>query len=117
MLRKMSLRLPIDIYEELFEEALRLRVSVSDVVREKILSVKHSNLNSSFQPPSSSQNEIFKQDIHVKEKIYPSEENDFVNLEILFLFREFLFERNAQILKKVDEKLDRRFGKDRKRPG
>ena len=50
-----------------------------------------------------------------KPKPFPSNDSDFTTLETLLLLREFLFERNGQILKKVDEKLDARFGRDRKK--
>jgi hypothetical protein len=103
MLRKITLRLPFDIFEDLKEEAQKYCVSISDVIRERLLRPEISN--NDFPNLSTSPKQITNQ---------PSEDN-LINLEILFLLREFLFERNGQILKRVDEKMERRFGKDRKK--
>lgn len=103
MLRKMALRLPIELFEELQREALREKTSVSNLVREIIL---HSKISKNdFSNPS-----IFPQQAPEQ-----SSEENLINLETLFLLREFLFERNAQILKKVDERMEKQFGKDRKK--
>jgi hypothetical protein len=100
MLRKSTLRLPINLYEDLHDEALKYRVSMSDVIRSKLLELKYPIRNEIPQHELAQQKaehsclseEITKQisEIH------------FATLEILFLLREFLFERNAQILKRVD---------------
>ncbi len=103
MLRKMALRLPIELFEELQREALREKTSISNLVREIIL---HSKISKNdFSNPSISPQQAPEQ----------SPEENLINLETLFLLREFLFERNAQILKKVDERMEKRFGKDRKK--
>lgn len=103
MLRKMALRLPIELFEELQREALREKTSISNLVREIIL---HSKISKNdFSNPSISPQQAPEQ----------SPEENLINLETLFLLREFLFERNAQILKKVDERMEKQFGKDRKK--
>lgn len=88
---QISVRIPIDVFEELQAEALKHRISISNVVRQKLVSEKI---------------------ITPKEK---SSELDLVTIEILFLLREFIFEKNGQILKKIDEKMERQFGKERKK--
>ncbi len=103
MLRKMALRLPIELFEALQREALREKTSISNLVREIIL---HSKISKNdFSNPSISPQQAPEQ----------SPEENLINLETLFLLREFLFERNAQILKKVDERMEKQFGKDRKK--
>ena len=110
MLKQVSVKLPFRVFEELRQEAEKKHLSVSDVMRERIFLKPASKiLNSEESNPKIS-------DEKISEPVpYPSTESDFALLEILLLLREFLFERNAQVLKKVDEKLERRFGKDRKR--
>lgn len=115
MLRKLTHRLPIDLFEELQEEASKHRITMSDLIRGKLLFLKNSNL--SFQSPLSpgiTQNNS-PPPSPPQTTVNQSQETDPAILEILFLLREFLFERNGQILKKVDEKMERRFGKDRKK--
>jgi hypothetical protein len=106
MQRKISLRLPIDIFEDLRDEALKHRISISDVVRDKILVPRSSIISEKANTPN------FLQIENTKE---PANESYFATLEILHLLREFLFERNGQILKKIDDKMEKRFGKDRKK--
>lgn len=103
MQRKVSFLLPMDVFEDIQTEALKYQISISDLIRERISRPERfkndsSNILASPAQPISQ----------------PPEEN-LINLEILFLLREFLFERNAQILKKVDERMEKQFGKDRKK--
>jgi|GEM_PF-2694449 len=118
--QKLSLRLPNDVFQNLREEASKHGISVSDVVRERILRGRNGDLNqasvvhesSQLQKSTNRPNEEPGQ-LEGSEKKIP--ETDFAIFEILFLLREFLFERNGQILKKIDEKMEKRFGKERKR--
>lgn len=116
MLRKFSLLLPIEMFKELQAEANREKISISDVVRDKILCSKTPKLETS-SPPIESKFETLP-----SISLPPKEESKFdlslihfASLETLYLLREFLFERNAQILKRVDDRLEKRFGKERKR--
>ena len=103
MQRKVSLLLPMSVFEDIQTEALKYQISISDLIRERI------------SRPERFKNDFSKTVISPAQPIsQPSEEN-LINLEILFLLREFLFERNAQILKKVDERMEKQFGKDRKK--
>ena len=103
MLKKLTIRLPIDLFENLRDEGVKYHIPISDLIREKI--IRAENL----------ENEFKKISMPVQQNTAQSVDNNFINLETLFLLREFLFERNAQILKKVDERMDKRFGKDRKK--
>lgn len=99
--KRLSLGLPIDLYEDLREEALKERISIADVIRYKIF--RFNDLSSKEMEKLSSPVQVPKQEDELKA----------VCFEILFLLREFLFERNAQILRKVDERLDKQLGNDR----
>jgi hypothetical protein len=103
MRRRLSLEFPIDMYEDLREEALKHKTSIADVVRQKILKSNDSIPKKPEEPTLSGKDQ--KQEDEVLSMI----------LEILLLLREFLFERNGQILKKVDEKMEKRFGKERRK--
>lgn len=103
MQRKVSFLLPIGVFEDIQTEALKYQISISDLIRERISRPERFKKDSSNTVVSPAQ-----------PTSQPPEEN-LINLEILFLLREFLFERNAQILKKVDERMEKRFGKDRKK--
>lgn len=118
--QKLSLRLPDDVFRYLREEASKLGISVSDIVRERILRGRSSDLNQGAEPQESSQfqNSTDRPNHppgHLEEPVRSISETDFAIFEILYLLREFLFERNGQILKRVDEKMEKRFGKERKR--
>lgn len=102
---RMSIRMPDDILEKLEVEAKNLHTSVASIIRERVartFSAKGEDLPS--QPLSTSN----ESDTSLLECMA-------ITTEILLLLREFLFERNAQILKKVDEKMDQHFGKNRKK--
>ncbi len=122
-LKKVSFRLPSKLVEECEREALNFKLPLSEVLRDRFLQ-KLSSSTSHFDTSSPliqrlqdiEQKMIDLQLSHAQDASLSSQESPLV-VEILFLLREFLFERNAQILKKVDEKLERRFGKDRKRVG
>jgi hypothetical protein len=103
MRRRLSLGLPNNMYEDLRDEALKHQISIADVIRQKIVRRESVISNEPEKPVPVVQTP--KQDEEVKGMC----------LEMLLLLREFIFERNAQILKKVDEKLERRLGKDRKK--
>ncbi|MCP5468557.1 MAG: hypothetical protein H7A32_04735 [Deltaproteobacteria bacterium] len=107
MKQKVSLRLPNEIFENLRQEALELQISVSDVIRQRIIHFENVNGKNSFSNFSeqNSQNAISDAD-----SLNPNYENEFKEIqtivfEIRLLLREFLFERNAQILRKVDQRL------------
>jgi len=116
MSQRISVRVPNDVFESLREEAKIHGVRISDVIRDKILPRKFSKQGiptqleepkfEAFTNAGTTANDESKSTIpHI----------DFANLETLYLLREFLFERNAQILKRVDDKMEKRFGKERKR--
>lgn len=120
MLRKLTHRLPIDEFEELRKEARERRISISDVIRDKLLRCK--NYETKDNHPNFNSREVDLDRSHNQGESGPPEgfakpnsEMDFAIFEILHLLREFLFERNGQILKRVDEKMEKRFGKERKR--
>lgn len=106
MQHQISVKVPIDVFESLREEALKHRISISDVVRERILAPQDQLLLS--QAISDGSNKA-------KSSQKTFSDIDLAIIEILFLLREFLLERNGQILKKTDEKMEKRFGKDRKK--
>ena len=103
MQRKVSFLLPMNIFEDLKAEALKYQISISDLIRERI------------SRPGRFRNDLSNPVTCVPQPASQSSEENLLNLETLFLLREFLFERNAKILRKVDEKLEKRFGKDRKK--
>ncbi|MFO1464327.1 MAG: hypothetical protein U1F66_11170 [bacterium] len=116
MLRKFSLLLPIEIFKELQAEANREKISISDVVRDKILRSKTPKVKTS-SPPIESKFETLPSisPFPIEESKIDLSQIHFASLETLYLLREFLFERNAQILKRVDDKMGKRFGNERKR--
>jgi len=94
--------LPIEIFEDLENEAHVHHISISDVVRNRFLQLQNfKNGISKPLPPSAAPSQ--------------ASEIDHLACETILLLREFLFERHAQVLKKVDEKMEKRFGKDRRR--
>lgn len=122
-MKKVSFRLPAELVEECERKAEHFKLPLSHVLRDRFLETTLGNTStvdasSSLLPALQGIEEklVALQVFHPKEAV-PSSQDDPLFLEILFLLRAFLFERNAQILKSVDEKLDRRFGKDRRRPG
>lgn len=118
--QKLSLRLPNDVFQNLREEASKHRISVSDVVRERILRGRNADLKQvsmvhEFSQLRKSTNRPDDEANPIEGLVKRITETDFAIFEILFLLREYLFERNGQILKKIDEKMERRFGKERTR--
>jgi hypothetical protein len=120
MLRKFTVCLPIEIFEDLREEAAKHRLSISDVVREKILGSRSAILE--VETPvavplknESPQNQNSSTVVQSEEASKQISEISLRTLKTLLLLREFLFERNAQILKKVDEKMARHFGEEGKK--
>lgn len=111
MLRKFTVCLPIEIFEDLREEASKHRLSISDVVREKILGSRNAILKAetvaAVIPQNESAQDQAKNTVPFEETSKQVSEISFRTLETLFLLREFLFERDAQILKRVHEKMER----------
>ncbi len=103
MQRKVSFLLPMNTFEDLQTEASKYQISISDLIRERI------------SRPGRFKIDLSNSVVCAPQPTNQSSEDNPLNLEILLLLREFLFERNAQILRKVDEKLEKRFGKDRKK--
>ncbi len=117
MPKKISLLLPNDVFENLREEAARARISVSDTIREKILQYENANPASppALELSSNLQNQLSEilSLVSKNQKLQPA--SDPAILEILFLLRELLLQRDGAILRKVDTKLDQLFGKERKK--
>ena len=118
MTKKISLLLPNDIFEGLQREAARDRISISDVIREKIL--YHENAN---QPPAQEpslnpnlQNQIAELFAFFSKKEKRIEETYAVVFELRLLLREFLLERHGQVLRKVDQELKQRAAKEKEKP-
>ena len=103
MQKKVSFLLPFDIFEDLQKEALKYQISISDLIRERI------------SWPERLKNDSANTLTPVANPVDSPSEDKLINLEILFLLRDFLFERNGQTLKKISEKMDKYFGKDRKK--
>ena len=106
MHHQISVKVPIDIFEGLQQEAAKHKVSISDIVRERIMAPENNSLLVPNPNPTKTESES---------SIQPFCEIDLSIIEVLFLIRESFLERNGQILKKIDEKMEKRFGKDRKR--
>jgi heterodisulfide reductase subunit C len=116
MSQRISVRIPNEVFQSLREEAIKHGVRISDVVRDKILKEKISKVGTSVQAEEIKFEAFTKPGGELNDKISPNIHHaDFAALESLYLLREFLFERNAQILKRVDDKMEKRFGKERKR--
>ena len=116
MSQRISVRIPNEVFQLLREEAKEHGIRISDVIRDKILQAKRPK----FENPGLTEKPKFEAFTRVD--IPPIDETktaiphiDFASLETLYLLREFLFERNAQILKRVDDKMEKRFGKERKK--
>ena len=103
MKKKFTTFLPGEILAELRDEAAKYKSSVAEVLRRKLLESKNLETSQAGSPPPSQNLKNESND----SSLYP------LIVEVLLLLREFFFERNAQILKKVDENLDKRFGKER----
>lgn len=116
MSQRISVRVPNEVFESLREEAKKHGVKISDVIRDKILPKKFAQLPGPTQPQEPIFEAFTKASTVTNEDVKTTIPNiDFANLETLYLLREFFFERNAQILKRVDDKMEKRFGKERKR--
>jgi len=116
MSQRISVRIPNHVFISLREEAKVHGIKLSDVIRDKII---HANSRENVIPSvvKESKFEAFtnagiESNQDTKSTIPHIE---FAILETLYLLREFLFERNAQILKRVDDRLEKRFGTERKR--
>lgn len=117
MTKKISLLLPNDIFENLRQESLKDRISVSDVIRERIL--HYENVN---QPPaqapslnSNLQNQIAELVVALSKNEKRIDEAYTVTFEIRLLLREFLLERHGQVLRKVDQELKQRAAKEKEK--
>ena len=105
-MKKVSIFLPFDVFEKFRVEASELRMSVSDILRQQLM--KDDSLLLYDDDPAGEER---KEEDTTK----PPSEIDLAVIEILFLLRESFLERNGQILKKTHEKMEKLFGKDRKR--
>ncbi len=117
MNKKISLLLPNDIFENLREEAARARISISDAIREKIFREEDFNTASVKSTESSGnlQNQISEILSFISKNEKARQSSDAPIIEILFLLRELLLQRDGGIIRKVDAKLDQLFGKERKK--
>ena len=106
MHHQISVKVPIDVFESLQQEAAKHKVSISDIVRERIMAPENNSLL--LPNPNSPKTESVP-------PIKSFSEIDLSIIEVLFLIRESFLERNGQVLKKIDEKMEKRFGKDRKK--
>ncbi len=119
---KVSFRIHPSLVEECEKEALDLKIPLSHVLRDRFLNQSTSQNYSKLEIDT----QIFGSIKSLEEKLdfYQVNQSNSSEvlptfypllLEILFLLREFLFERNAQVLKTVNEKLDSLLGKERKK--
>ncbi len=117
MTKKISLRLPDDIFEKLSDEAALMRISISDVMREKMLREENSNSDSLklSEPSENLQNQISEILSLVSKNEKNKHDADPTLIEILFLLRELFLQRDGGVIRKVDAKLDQLFGKERKK--
>lgn len=107
--------------ERLEAEAKREKTFLANVIRDKISGAKDSQADPSDRV---SEDALLLQNInqqltaiqasHSKTQPSSPQENPLL-VETLFVVRELLFERNAQALRRIDEKIDRLFGKDRRK--
>lgn len=121
-LKKCSFYLDLHLYEELLEKAEKNRLSLSTVIRGKLSQA----IEQDFAPNPSTQiiSHLRSLESKINESLTkastqtgttPEQKPDPMTLEILLLLREFLFERNGQVLRKVDERLDRELRGERKK--
>ncbi len=117
MIHKISMRISNETFRSLQEEAKKYRVKISVVARCRLM--QPNEILPSRKKFDSA--EDFSPGVMTTERgqaeIYPGprSQSEFAVLETLYLLREFLFERNAQILKRIDEKMEKRFGIYRQR--
>lgn len=117
MTKKISLLLPNDIFEGLQREAARDRISISDVIREKILYHENTNQLPAQEPSLNSnlQNQIAELLVTLSKNEKLVDEAYTVVFETRLLLREFLLERNGQVLRKVDQELKQRAAKEKEK--
>ena len=119
MLKKLTIRLPMEWVERLEAEAKREKTFLANVLRDKISGAKDLQADSSDKVSKDTlllekidQQLTDLQANHPRTQPSSPQENPLL-IETLFVVRELLFERNAQALRRIDEKIDRLFGKDR----
>lgn len=117
MIHKICVRVSNETFRSLQEEAKKYRVKISVVARDRLM-----HPNDTLQPKRNFElDEEYIQELVAKEMQQedktpePRSQSEFAALETLYLLREFLFERNAQILKRVDDKMEQRFGSFRQK--
>lgn len=108
MKRKVSTRLPIEIYEDLKDEADQRRVTVSDILCDRLKKyqelIHHKNEMDELKKLLTRKMET--QELNVSSPQEKSQQEDLVTLETLFILREIAFKENPQILKKANEELN-----------
>ena len=119
-LKKVSFRIASTLAEECEREARQLKLPLSHILRDRFLQKGSSDFsNREAYSQIFSQLEFISKNLEQAQSSSTNQNFSSLNhsllIEILFLLREFLFERNAQVLKKVDEKLDHLLGKERKK--
>ncbi len=117
MKRKVSTRLPIEIYEDLKDEADQRGITVSDILCDRLKKYKESvhHKNEIGELKNLLTNKIETQKLNPSDSKEKSQEEDLVSLETLFILREMAFKENPQILKKANEELNLFLEKKRKK--
>ena len=119
--QKINLRLPAAWVASFQREARQEKTSLSNVIRSKIAGRKDITLDESTEPFELSlwlqkleEKLIAFQTRHSEPSSSSPQENPEL-IETLLIVRELLFERNAQALRRIDDKVERLFGKDRRK--
>ena len=119
--QKINLRLPAAWVASFRREACQEKTSLSNVIRSKIAGRKDVALDESTEPFELS---LWLQKLEEKLLTFQARHSD-PNpsspqenpelIETLLIVRELLFERNAQALRRINDKVERLFGKDRRK--
>lgn len=112
MIHKISVRISNETFRSLQEEAKKYRVKISVVARDRLMHPSDPlRPKRNFDLDEEYIRELMAKEMRQEDKTpEPRSQSEFAALETLYLLREFLFERNAQILKRVDDKMEKRFG-------
>ncbi len=117
MKKLFSIRLPLEIYEDLKDEAGQKGITLTDVLCDRLKKYKELLSNKSeigeLKNLLTSKVEIQKLNSSASEG--KSQEEDLIALETLFILREMAFKENPQILKKANEELNLFLEKKRKK--
>ena len=103
MLKKVTIRLHDDIYEELVQESKERRISLTDLLREIVIQRKTKSISGE------------EKEILPKENEQNKTELDLVAVETLFLLRQFLMEKGQQPYSKAHDMMTKKFGPDWKK--